>query len=269
MHRLTAFVLIVLLLATTAAACVPVTPPAAPAAPEAAPAKPLIMGTESTFPPYEFRNEQNEIVGFDVDLANAIAQKLGRELKIEDMAFDALIPALLAGKIDMIVAGMTITEERKKKVAFSDPYYETGLVWVVRADDDRIQTADDLKGKTLSTQTGTTSDIQASKIEGVNMKRFQQFTDAFLEVAAGRADACIVNEPTAIDYVMKHPELKIGGKLQFEGTDRQFNGIAVRLEDTQLLADINKALQALKDSGEYDKMVEKWFGAIRQQQQQQ
>ncbi len=270
MKRLTSLALVLFVLATTVTACVVPTP-----APVAAPGggapqqKPLIMGTETTFPPYEFRNEKNEIVGFDIDLANAIAKKLNRELKIEDMAFDALIPALLAGKIDMIVAGMTITEERKKKVAFSDPYYETGLVWVVRADDDRIKTPDDLKGKTLSTQTGTTSDIQASKIEGVNMKRFQQFTDAFLEVSAGRADACIVNEPTAIDYTMKHPELKIGGKLQFEGTERQFNGIAVRLEDQELLNGINQALKELKDSGEYDQMVEKWFGAIRAVQQKQ
>jgi polar amino acid transport system substrate-binding protein len=268
MKRLIFPALVLLVLSATVTACV--VPTVAPAPGGAAPAqKPLVMGTESTFPPYEFRNEKNEVVGFDIDLANAIAQKLGRELKIEDMAFDALIPALLAGKIDMIVAGMTITEERKKKVAFSDPYYETGLVWVVRADDDRMQTPDDLKGKTLSTQTGTTSDIQASKIEGVNMKRFQQFTDAFLEVSAGRADACIVNEPTAIDYTMKHPELKIGGKLQFEGTERQFNGIAVRLEDEELLNAINQALQELQDSGEYDKMVEKWFGAIRAVQQKQ
>jgi len=228
--------------------------------------KPLIMGTESTFPPYEFRNDKNELVGFDVDLATIIAKKLNRELKIEDMAFDSLIPALLSGKIDMVVAGMTITEERKKKVAFSDPYYETGLVWVVRVDDDRIKTVDDLKGKTLSTQTGTTSDIQASKIEGVKMKRFQQFTDAFLEVSAKRADACIVNEPTAIDYVSKHAEVKIAGKLKFEGAERQFNGIAVRQEDKELLAGINKVLKEIKDSGEYDKMVDKWFGAIRAKQ---
>jgi polar amino acid transport system substrate-binding protein len=257
MKRLTLLTVVLLALVVALAAC----------AGGGAAAKPLVMGTESTFPPYEFRNEKNEVVGFDVDLANAIAKKLNRELKIEDMAFDALIPALLSNKIDMVVAGMTITEERKKKVAFSDPYYETGLVFVVRADDNRIKTPDDLKGKTLSTQTGTTSDIQASKIEGVNMKRFQQFTDAFLEVSAGRADACIVNEPTAIDYVSKHPEVKIAGKLLFEGTERQFNGIAVRLEDKELLNGINKALKELKDSGEYDKMVDKWFGAIRKQQQ--
>jgi polar amino acid transport system substrate-binding protein len=257
--------MILLVLAPILVACAVPAPVAVPAGAPAA--KPLVMGTESTFPPYEFRNDKNEIVGFDLDLANAIAKKLNRELKVEDIAFDSLIPSLLSGKIDMVVAGMTITEERKKKVAFSDPYYETGLVWVVRADDDRIKTADDLKGKTLSTQTGTTSDIQASKIEGVNMKRFQQFTDAFLEVSTGRADACIVNEPTAIDYVMKHTEVKIGGKLQFQGSDRQFNGIAARLEDTELLNGINQALKDLKDSGEYDKLVEKWFGAIRQQQQ--
>ncbi len=264
MKRTIFLFLVVPVLVLAVAACAG--PAATPASQQ--PQKPLVMGTESTFPPYEFRNDKNEIVGFDVDLANAIAKKMGRELKIEDMAFDSLIPALLANKIDMVVAGMTITDQRKQKVNFSDPYYETGLVWVVRANDDRIKTAKDLEGKTLSTQTGTTSDIQASKIPGVNMKRFQQFTDALLEVPAGRVDACIVNEPTAIDYVSKHPEVKIGGKLQFEGTDRQFNGIAVRKEDTQLLSDINKALQDLKDSGEYNKMVDKWFGAIRQQQQQ-
>jgi lysine-arginine-ornithine-binding protein len=258
MKRLTLLAILLFALVVTLTAC---------ATPAASPSQPLVMGTESTFPPYEFRNEKNEIVGFDVDLANAIAKKLNRELKIEDMAFDSLIPALLSKKIDMVVAGMTITEARKEKVNFSDPYYETGLVWVVRADDDSIKTADDLKGKTLSTQTGTTSDIQASKIEGVNMKRFQQFTDALLEVSAGRADACIVNEPTAIDYTMKNKDVKIGGKLQFEGTERQYNGIALRKEDTQLLDGINKALKELKDSGEYDKLVTQWFGAIREQQQ--
>ncbi|ABQ46353.1 extracellular solute-binding protein, family 3 [Thermotoga petrophila RKU-1] len=215
----------------------------------------LLVGLSADFPPFEFVDENGNIAGFDVDLAKEIARRLGVELKIVDMTFDGLIPSLLTKKIDVIISGMTITEERKKVVAFSDPYFDAGQVIVVRKDSDfRPKTYEDLVGKTVAVQIGTTGDIEVSKYEGIKVVRFDKFTDAFLELKRGRADAVVLDSATARAFVAKNPDLVISsGVLSSE----QY-GIAVRKEDTDLLEFINSVLRELKKSP-YDVLIEKWF----------
>ncbi len=216
----------------------------------------IVMGTEATYPPFEFVDQKTkEIVGFDVDIAKAIAEKLGVKLVIKDIAFDGLIPALLTKKIDMIVAAMTITPERAKVVSFSDPYFTAGQVIVVRkADSFRPKKYEDLIGHKVAVQQGTTADIALSKIKGIELVRFTRFTDAFLELSLGRVDAVVLDSAPAQAYVKFNPTLMISSPVLSE---EKF-GIAVRKEDKDLLKVINEVLKDLKTSP-YDKLIQKWF----------
>lgn len=214
----------------------------------------IIMGTEATFPPFEFRNEKNEVVGFDIDIGRKIAEALGVELKIIDMPFDSLIPSLVTKKIDMAIAAMTITEERKKSVSFSDSYFRAGQVIVVRKGYPPIKTLEELKGKKVAVQQGTTGDLIVSEIEGVQISRFTRFTDAFLELMNKRVDAVVLDFAPARAYVAMYPQLIITSDVLSE----EEYGIAVRKEDTDLLEFINDVLRTMKKSP-YDLLVEKWF----------
>ncbi len=217
----------------------------------------LTMGTNAEFAPFEFINEQNEIVGFDIDLANEIAAHLGYELVIENMAFDGLIPALESKRIDMVVAAMTITEERKLVVNFSNPYFNAGQVIVVRDDNTEITGIDDLKEtKKIAVQLGTTGDFKAQETTAKeNILAFPQISLAFMELELGRADAVIVDKPVADRYLKVNEGLRIVGDTL---TDEYF-GIAIHKDNTQLLNQINEALEAIKESGKYDELISKWF----------
>jgi len=215
----------------------------------------LIVGTEATFPPFEYYNENNEIVGFDIDIAKQIANALGVKLKVIDTAFDGLIPSLLTKKLDIVIAGMTITEERAKVVAFSDPYFTAGQVVVVRKNSEPIRTLEELKGKIVAVQLGTTGDLVVSDLKGVKeVRRFAKFTDAFLELRNRRVDAVVLDSAVAKAYVMSNPDLEITSDVL---SSEQY-GIAVRKEDKDLLQFVNKVLADMKKSP-YDLLLEKWF----------
>ncbi len=216
----------------------------------------LIVGTEATFPPFEFVDEKTkEIVGFDIDIAREIAKALGVKLKVEDIAFDGLIPSLLTKKIDLIAAAMTITPERAKVVSFSDPYFTAGQVIVVRKGSFMPKTFEDLVGKKVAVQLGTTGDLEVSKIEGIEVVRFTRYTEAFLELQNGRVDAVVLDFAPAQAYVKMNPGLVISSGI----LSQEEYGIAVRKEDKDLLEVVNTVLRNLKKSP-YDILVEKWFG---------
>lgn len=221
------------------------------------PAAQLVMGTNAEFAPFEFVNDNNEYDGFDVDLAKEIATILGMELKIEDMAFDGLIPALQAERIDMVVAAMTIRDDRKEKVNFTEPYYNAGQVIVVREDNEDILSIEDLKqGKKIGVQLGTTGDFEAQEIAAdEDIARFQQIGLVFEELATGRIDAIIVDVPVAQRYMKARTGFKqVGDTL----TDEYF-GIAINKNNPELLEAVNDALTLIKDSGKYDELISKWF----------
>ncbi len=217
----------------------------------------IIMGTEATFPPFEFVDKQTkQVVGFDVDIAKMIAKKLGVRLVIKDIAFDGLIPALMMNKIDMIVAAMTITPERAKMVSFSDPYFTAGQVIVVRKSDSfRPKSYEDLKGHRVGVQQGTTADIDVSKVKGVDIVRYTRFTDAFLDLAIGRTDAVVLDAAPAQAYVKFNPKLTISSPVLSE----EKYGIAVRKEDKDLLDFINEVLKEMNSKTCYDFLVSLWF----------
>ena len=222
----------------------------------------LIVGTSADFPPFEFVNkETNEIVGFDIDIAKAVADKLGVQLEIKDIKFGALIPALQNGEIDMIIAGMTITEERAKVVDFSEPYFEADQAVLVKADNEEIKSADDLAGKKIGVQSGTTGElwvdenlVKAGKVSEDNVKRYNKFIEAILALKKGDVDAVVIDKPVAEAYAKTEGDVKVAFIIK---TGEHY-GIAVR-KGSNLLPIVNEVLKELKDSGKLDQLLKKWF----------
>ena len=223
----------------------------------------LIVGTSADFPPFEFVDEKGNIVGLDIDIARKIAEALGVKLVIKDMDFDALIPALLSKDVDIVIAGVTITEERKKVVAFSIPYFEADQAVLVLKENTEIKSVDDLVGKKIGVQQGTTGDLWVTEnlvkkglIKEEDVKRYGRITIALLELKKGTVDAVIIDKPVAQMYAKLDPSLKVAFVIK---TGEKY-GIVVRKEDKALLEIINKVLEELIKSGEMEKLIKKWFG---------
>lgn len=222
------------------------------------------IGSETTYPPFEMV-ENGEYTGFDMDLIRAIAKAQGFKIEIVSLGFDGLIPALQSGNIDAAISAMTITEKRKKAVDFSDPYFNSGLIIAVRADDNRIKTLDDLKGKVIAVQIGTTGALKADEVKKADpttkIKTFNTIDLAFAELANKGCDAVINDMPVTADYIKKgHPEIKMVGELL---SGEQY-GIPVKKGNTEMLKMINEGLKKVKESGEYDRIYKKYFGEMPQ-----
>lgn len=216
----------------------------------------LTMGTNAAFPPYEFV-EGDKIVGIDAEIAAAIAEKLGMELEIKDMAFDSLIPAVAGGSVDVVLAGMTVTDERKESVNFSDSY-ATGIQSVIIKEDSAIASIDDLAGKIIGVQTGTTGDIYCSGDYGDDaVKRFDNGALAVQALVNGQVDCVVIDNQPAIAFVAANEGLKI---LDTEYAVEDY-AIAMNKEDTELLEKVNTALAELKAEGKIDEIVAKYIKA--------
>ena len=218
--------------------------------------KTLIVGTEPTFPPFEF-TENDKDVGFDIDLAQAICDKLGYKMEVKNLGFDALIPALKSGQIDIIAAGMDATEERKKQINFSDVYYHVVYTIVVPVGNTDITGYDSIAGKTVGAQVGSKAADYARE-HGANVKEFDTNTQGWMELEAGTCDAVSIDQAVAQYYLQQ------GGKdkLKLVGAPITSRGVAMWIsKDKQELTDqVNQALKELKADGTYDKIYQKWFG---------
>ena len=221
--------------------------------------KVLKVGTNADFAPFEFQGaDPNAYEGFDMDLIRAVGKEMGYKVEINNLAFDGLIPSLEAGNIDVIISGMTINDERKQKVLFSDPYYKSGLSIVVAKDNNSIKTFNDLKGKKVAVQIGTTSATEVKKIEGVQAKELNSSADTFIELAAKGVDAVINDRPVNDRYIVESKNGNV--KVLPDLLTAEDYGIAINKKDTELQTKINAALKKLKENGEYDKIYTKWFG---------
>ncbi len=215
----------------------------------------LVMATNAAFPPYEYV-EGNEIVGIDAEIAKLIADDLGKELVIEDMAFDSIIAAVQSGKADIAMAGMTVTEDRKQNINFSDPYTEAAQVIVVK-NDSTVATPDDLAGKTIGVQIGTTGDIYAEDIENATIERYSKYFEAINALTQGKIDAVIVDREPGKVFVGENADLKM---IDEEFTLEEY-AIGVAKDNEQLLNDINASLKKLQDSGKIDEIINKYISA--------
>ena len=230
------------------------------AAPAPAAKEELIVGTEPSFAPFEFpEKDSKEFTGFDMDLIRALAKEMGyKKCTIKNMGFDALIPALNAGNIDVAVAGMSITPDRQKAVDMSDPYYVSGLTIVVNKDNNAVKGLKDLEGKGIAVQIGTTGAEKAGSVKGAKVKTFNTNAEVFLELKNKGVDAVIIDKPVAEYYLVKGG--KDTAKLVGETMEAESYGMSLK-KGSPLTAQINKALSDLKKNGEYDKIYEKWFGS--------
>ena len=216
----------------------------------------LTMATNAYFPPYEYY-EGEEIVGIDADIAKAVADKLGLELKIEDMEFDSIITAVQTGKADMGLAGMTVTDERKESVNFSDTY-ATGIQVVIVTENSDIASVDDLVGKKIGVQLSTTGDMYASDDYGEdNVEKYNKGADAVMALTQGKVDAVIIDNEPAKNFVAANDGLKI---LDTEYVTEDY-AACINKENTALLDAVNGALAELKEDGTLQKIIDQYITA--------
>lgn len=216
----------------------------------------LVMATNAEFPPYEF-HEGDKIVGIDAEVAQAIADKLGMELKIEDVSFDSIIPGVQAGKYDMGMAGMTVNEERQKSVNFSTSYAKGVQVVIVKEGSD-IKTIDDLKGKKIGVQTSTTGDLYASDDFGEeNVVKYENGAIAVQALVSGKVDCVIIDNQPAKKYVEANEGLAI---LDTAYAEEDY-AICFNKDNADLQQKVNKALEELIADGSVQKIVDKYIKA--------
>lgn len=223
--------------------------------------KVLTMATSADYPPFEYveTGKSDEIIGFDVDLAKEIAKNLGYEVKVKDMDFGGLIQSLKSGQADFVLAGMTPTEKRKKNVDFSNIYY-TAHHLIVSKKDSGINTIEDLKGKTVGVQLGSIQEGQAQKINkkvSIKIENRNRIPDLIQEIKNGRFDAAIIEDTVAKGYIEKETDFH-GFTI---GDNPEEAGSAIAFPKNSDLTDkFNKELKKMKENGEMDKLVVKWFG---------
>lgn len=223
-------------------------------------AKTYKVGIDTTYPPFEFE-EGGEYKGIDIDIINAIAEDQGFKIELSPMDFGGIIPAMQAGQLDVAIAGMSITDKRKKVVDFSDPYFDAGLTLTVKKDNDEISSPEDLEGKTVAVKKGTTGATWAQdNKDKYGIAKVVQFNDSpamFQEVSNGNADVLIEDYPV-IAYAIGQNDL--GLKTVGDRLNGDQYGIAVlKGENKDLLEKINKGLEELKDSGKYDEILDKYL----------
>ena len=222
-------------------------------------AKTLVVGTDATFPPFEQTSTSGEKSGFDIDLVNALAAKIGiKKLEFRQVPFGQLVPGLQANHIDMAASAIYITDERKKVVDFTEPYFTGGLSVMLKPDDNAIKKPEDLEGKRISVQVGTKSvDYLKQRFPKAELVIAQTNDQMFQALPSGRADVVVTGYPAARYYIKTHGGAKLAPFL----LTNEVYGYAVRKEDKDLLAALNAALDDLKKDGTVKRLSEKWFGA--------
>jgi polar amino acid transport system substrate-binding protein len=215
------------------------------------------VATDATWPPFEMvDDETKELVGLDIDLMQAIAIKAGFEVEFVNVSFDTLLAGMTQCQYEAAISALTITPDRAADFNFSVPYFSAGQVVVVRLDNEDITGPDDLSLKIVGVQTDTTGDIEAQKIEGATVQRYDDIGLAFQDLMNGQLEAVIADYPMALGIVGQNPELlKIVGDIF---TDENY-GIAICKTNTELVERINVALAELVEEGYIDELTQTWI----------
>lgn len=220
-------------------------------------AKDLVVATDTAFVPFEFK-QGDKYVGFDIDLWDAVAKDIGVTYTLQPMDFNGIIPALQTKQVDVGLAGITIKDERKKVIDFSDGYYDSGFLLMVPADS-KIAGSADLKGKTLAIKTGTSAaDYAKSNFKDTELRQFPNVDNAYMELQTGRVDAAMHDTPNVLYYI----NTAGGGKVKAVGEQMmaQQYGMAFP-KGSDLVSKVNASLAKLKKDGTYTAIYKKWFGA--------
>lgn len=218
----------------------------------------IVVGTSADYPPYEFHkavNGKDEIVGFDIMIAQEIAKDLGVKLEIKDMKFDGLLAALDSGNVDMVIAGMNPTEERKKNVDFSVVYYTSIQSVIVRTEDkDTLKTIESLKGKKVGAQKGSTQEtIAKEQMPNSELKALGKVTDLMLELKNKKVDALVVEQPVAVSYANKNKDVVVSD-IKVANADKG-SAIAIKKGNEDFVQEINKTLDKLMKADSINKFV--------------
>lgn len=236
------------------------TPVASAPAPE--PAKVYVVGTDAAYAPFEFQNEKGEIVGFSIDLLQAVAAKGGFEVKFVNTPWEGIFNALQQGDRDLLISSITITDERKQTMDFSTPYFDAYQLIAVKATS-KVAKFDDLKKLKVGVQTGTTGDEVVTKLQGknsANVKRFESTPLALKELEAGGVDAVVADNGVVVNYVTNNAGANFKTVSDSAFAPEQY-GIAVKKGNAELLEKVNKGIAAIKADGSYDQVYAKTFGA--------
>lgn len=236
----------------------------APAASVAAapPAKVYVVGTDAAYAPFESQNEKGEIVGMTIDMLSAVAQKAGVEIKFVNTPWEGIFNSLQQGDRDILASSITITDERKQTMDFTNPYFDAYQLIAVKANS-KVSKFDDLKKLKVGVQTGTTGDEVVTKQQGknsTNIKRFESTPLALKELEAGGVDAVVADNGVVINYVTNNPGAKFKTVSDKAFAPEQY-GFAVKKGNAELLEKLNKGLADIKADGSYDKIYAKYFGA--------
>ncbi len=216
----------------------------------------LRIGTDATYPPFETVNiESGQPEGFDIDLITEICKVNGWQTEFIVTPFSGIIPGLQNKKYDLVLSAMTITPKRAVVVDFSNPYYLAGQVVAVPLDNNTILSFDDVRGKKVGVQLGTTGELMAKKVDGIEVFSFDNIGSAFLDMQNGNLDAILNDFPTTQAYINRHKSAKTVGEI----LSSEFYGMAVRKGDKKLLEAVNSALALIKKDGRYQEIHLKWF----------
>lgn len=220
----------------------------------------LIIATGNYYP-FEYRDQDNKLIGYDIDLGNKIGEKLGVPVEWVDMQFTALIPTLQNKQADMVIAGMYITDERKKVIDMSDSYLATGVSLVKRADDDTVNSMDDIDGKTVGVKAGGTSEKVANDLVAkgtkLTIKAYKDNPEYLLDLSLGRLDIGFNDYLNQLGYNKQNPDNKL--VLVGEPFVHADLGIGVQKGDSELLAVANEVIKEFKDSGAAEETFNKWL----------
>jgi polar amino acid transport system substrate-binding protein len=247
--------------ATSAPVPAAATSPAPAPEPAPAPARVYVVGTDAAYAPFESQNERGEIVGFDIEVVNAIAKKAGIEVKFVNTPWEGIFNTLAQGDRDFLVSAITITEERRQSMDFSNPYFDAAQLIAVKLDS-KIAKFDDLKSRKVGVQTGTTGDEVVSKLLGkasTDIRRFESTPLALKELEAGGVDAVVADNGVVVNYVANNS----AGKFKTV-SDKAFQpeqyGLAVKKGNVELLGKLNQGLADIIADGSYAQIYSKYFG---------
>lgn len=222
----------------------------------------LTIGTNATYTPYEYKDDNNKTVGFDIDFGNAIAKKLGVKAQWKDVDFDAIFNGVNSGQYDIGMACISLTKERQKNFAMTKPYIGNGIVIVSRTGDNEATNVDQLKGKKVGVQNGTTADSAAQDLNkkqklGMQLKKYDSMVDAFTSLEAHNIDYIMTDKGVGDYYTAKKPTVY---KVSSKALSNEPVAICCRSANKDLAKKIDKAISDLKKDGTYGKLTKKWFG---------
>ncbi len=219
----------------------------------------ITIATDATWPPMEYIDENSNLVGFDIDLINAIAEEAGLTIELKNTAWDGIFAGLANGAYDAIISSVTITEERKGAMLFSDPYVNAGQVLIVKKEATGINGMDDMAGLKVGAQNGTTGDFAIEEYPEIKRMAYDEIGLAVEDLMNGNIDGVVCDSITASDFVLNNENYASALKIAGEPFTEEYLGIAVQKSKPELVEKINAGLAAVIASGKMDELVGKWL----------